>query len=311
MRAMNTPSQETHDHIFPAALRSLWSQARGWIAFVLRGCDRTVMRTTGIQREEGARIAIWLQGVESAVRRLILTAALVLTPPAQRARLRATRLSPASRAQRSFRIFSLREPSTSPSRGRAHNAPTRTPHGHIPFPADPILALGAPRVRAPRIGHNGGPPMPRTRAPNPLDRHGRLSRQDPDWRPPEHAASHRIASDALPRAPRRPRPPRDPEALPPSLYDWRRHYDEWERLIPAPGLAARLDALERVAANPGAIIVRTARRLIHAKERALALARVAKPALRKPHRVRHVEPEMWIPLFAQACHSALATHDTS
>lgn len=303
MRAMNTTD------LIPASLRALWKEARDWVAFILESFDRNAMRVTGVRRERGARLSIWLLNVEGAIRRLILTAALALTPPRQRERK--PRPHSASHKPRppAFRIFRLHAETTAPTRRHARTAATPAPYAHIRFPADPLLALGA-QARPAHRTHNGGPPLPRPRAPNPLDRHGRLSRQDPDWRAPEHAApgSQRSAGK---RHPRKPRPLHNPEAIPASLHDWRRVHDEWERLVPAPGLAARLDALERIAADPHAAILRTARRLTRSRDRALALARTARPPTRIPRRVRHVRTAGHSERLAANAHTAFAAHDTS
>ncbi|MDP3492799.1 MAG: hypothetical protein Q8R82_06765 [Hyphomonadaceae bacterium] len=306
MRPMNATGL-----IIPAPLRTLWSEARDWVSFILAKFDRATMRTTGIRREHGARLAIWLLGVESSIRRLILTAALTLTPPSQRTRASRAQPAPAQPRPKTFRIFRLHAQDATAQRQHTRRASAPAPYGHIRFPADPLLALGAPPSSARRHGDNGGPRLPRSRAPNPLDRHGRLSRQDPDWRAPEQSTRPSMPRDPHAKRTRTQRAPHNPEALPPSLHDWRRHHDEWQRLIPAPGLAARLDALERIAANPDAAILRTARRLTRSRERALALARAARPASRTPRRVRHVQTAGHAPRFAEACHDALAAHDTS
>ena len=294
------------EHPMPSALRALWNEARDWVDFILSKFDRAAMRTTGIRREPGARLSIWLGGVESAVRRLVLAAALALTPAplhdARRTRpapSRSTRQRPAS-----FRIFHIHG-SGAPARRTPPPRPP-TPYGHIRFPADPILALGQ-RLNQ-RSGHNGGPPLQRTRRRNPLDRWVRLSRRDPDWRPPE--AQSRTDRPAQPRPSARSQR-HAPQTLPDSLHDWRRHHDEWQRLVPAPALAARLDAIERITANPAATILRTARRLQGARERTLALARAARPATRTPRRARRVATMGHAPNFALTCHGRLADSDTS
>lgn len=306
MRAMNTTD------LIPASLRALWKEARDWVAFILGSMDRDEMRSPGIRRERGARLSIWLLNVECAIRRLILTAALALTPPQQRQRASRQRLTPHKPRPPSFRIFRLHAETATPSRRHARSVPTRPPCDHIRFPADPLLALGGPPARAAYRTHNGGPPLAQPRKPNPLDRQGRLSRQDPDWRAPEESASRQPRRDnPRSRQQRRARALHDPNAFPPSLHDWRRVHDEWQRLIPATGLAARLDALERIAANPNAAILRTARRLAYSRERALALARTARPPSRTPRRVRHVQTAGHAPRFAQASHDKFAAHDTS
>lgn len=294
------------EHPIPSALRTLWDEARDWVDFILSKFDRAAMRTTGIRREPGARLSIWLGGVESAVRRLILTAALALTP----ASLHTGRRTPPARSRSaqphaaSFRIFHIHG-AGAPTRRTPPPRPS-APYSHIRFPADPILALGQ-RLNQ-RGGHNGGPPLQRTRRRNPLDRWVRLSRRDPDWRPPE--AQPRTDRPTQPRASARPQR-HAPQVLPDSLYDWRRHHDEWQRLVPAPALAARLDAIERITANPGAAILRAARRLQGVRERTLALARAARPATRPPRRARHVATMGHAPNFALTCHDMLADSDTS
>lgn len=304
MRVMNATD------IIPAALRALWSEARDWAAFILNGFDRNAMRVTGLKRERAARLSIWLLNVESGIRRLILSAALALTPPEQRVRPQRTHSASHKPRPPAFRIFRLHPETTAPSRRHSHSAATPAPYAHIRFPADPLLALGAPPARPAHRTHNGGPPLARPRVPNPLDRHGRLSRQDPDWRASEHA-SPPSQRPARPHKQRRPRTPHTPEAIPPSLHDWRRVHDEWERLIPAPGLAARLDALERITADPHAAILRTSRRLAHSRERTIAFAHIARPPSRAPRRIRHIHTAGHTQHFAENAHAQLRAHDTS
>ncbi len=295
----------------PTALRALWRETRDWISFILSNFDRAALRTTGIRRESGARISSWLLGVESAVRRLILAAALALTPPTSRSTPRRARLSqPASPSRPApFRIFRIHG-SGAPTRcSRGQRPPA--PYGHIHFPADPILSLGPRPTGIPHAQHNGGPPLRRIRSRNPLDRWVRLSRHDPDWRPPEPriappaSVAHRLSRKRTPRA------AHIPQSLPESAWDWRRHHDEWLKLVPAPALAARLDALERITANPAHAILRTARRLMGERDRTLALARAARPVSRQPRRARHIQIADDAPRLAQTCHDRLASPDTS
>lgn len=282
--------------LIPATIRALWKEAAKFIVCVLLQVDRDQVRA-GIDRTQGARLSIWLSGAECALRRLIIVAAFALTPaplrlrPARPAAPRAVARPP----QASFRVFHiLREAgSTRPS-----NTPRpHKPYAHIRFAADPMLALG--RNYLPRITHrhNGGPATPRTRLRNPLDRWGRLSRDDPDWRPPEPNPY---------RKRRKPRPEPDLDAPHNPLFDpgfeilrhgriirdsrpdWRRCHDEWNRPVPAPQLAARLDALNRIIADPSAIIRRTARRLQTDRDRTRFLVRDASPIVAMPRRARHV-----------------------
>lgn len=291
------------------AREELWAQARAWVGRLLALFDRTVLRTTGIRRAHGAQLSLWLMQAEAGLRRLILAAALMMTPPGMRQGLRHEGRTPRVPARpRAFRIFGLR--GAGGSRPQARVARPPCPYGHLRFPGDPLLRLGeaAPSQRS---GHNGGPLLPRLRPPHPLDRHGRLSRQDPDWRAPperERPALFVTVSEYPRCAPRPKRTPYDPEALPDSLHDWRRCYDEWQKLVPAPALAARLDVIERIAAHPAAAIARTARRLGALRERIRALARLARPPRRLPRRaIRRTAlvPDGGGARFAAACHAAL------
>lgn len=297
----------------PAALRALWREARGWVSFIVSTFDRAALRTTGIRRESGARLSIWLLDIESAVRRLILAAALALTGPISRRIARRERPSQPATASRpaSFSIFRIHGSGAQTRRTLGQRPPT--PYGHIRFPADPILALGARPARIPHAQHNGGPPIQHTRPRNPLDRWVRLSRHDPDWRPPEPRSAPPASAAPRQSRPRQrtPRAPYIPQALPESAWDWRRHHDEWLKLVPAPVLAARLDALERITANPALAILRTARRLQSERERTLALARAARPVSRQPRRARHIQAGGHAPRLALACHDRLASPDTS
>src|SRR5262245_24760403 len=160
----------------PQGLRELWREACAWTVWLFGALDLAMLRTAGVDRTFGARLGGWLMHVEAGVRRLILAAALSLTPPAIRPaaiRKAASARKPAAR-RTAFRIFALR--GTGASRPAAPRPPQLLrPYAHILFPGDPLLRLGAsPRIAEPRRFAY--------RRPNPLDRWGRLSRQDPDWR---------------------------------------------------------------------------------------------------------------------------------
>ncbi|RYZ07872.1 MAG: hypothetical protein EON61_13155 [Alphaproteobacteria bacterium] len=285
--------------LIPPRIRHLWDNAITFITDLLTQFDRDDLRT-GLRRAPGARLSILIANAEGAFRRLILMAALAFTPKS----LKPHRQTPTERTTkdrpRSFRIFSLHG-----SGARTHTTPPPrqpTPYGHIIFPADPILALGRVPLRRPTHRHNGGPILPRHKAKHPLDRWVRLSRNDPDWRPPperdfvdpqpDYDVHHALWSKGwitetwLPNGERLKR--KKPLRLD-STPDWRRCYDEWNRLVPAPNLAARLDALARATANPDALIQRTARRLQSGRERTIALARTARPISRLPRLARKVE----------------------
>lgn len=309
----------------PAVLRQLWREARGLVAWLVTAIDRPALPTTGISREQGAKVSIWLMNIEAAVRRLILSAALAFTLPAPHtiacARAPITRNQPVTR-RAGFQIFRLSgsgetqaastQPLTPPE--PAPPAP-RKPFGHIPFPADPLLSLRA----SPRSSASHTLPPCRQLIPNPLDRWVRPSRQDPDWLPREdtdamfrdpelHARPKR---ERARRAPQPRRAPYDPNALPISLYDWRRRYDEWQKLIPAPDLAARLDALTRITQNPRAAITSAARRLARSRLTTTALARRATPRTRVPRRAAHLYVDHRRIDLPDRCHARLADADTS
>jgi hypothetical protein len=288
--------------LIPAPIRLLWEDAMDFIADMLEQFDREGLRA-GIRRSSGVRLSIWLGDVESALRRLILMAALALTPAPLKPRVAQTPTPRASVARvPSFRVFRLHGTgaarASQPSAWRPAQAPA--PYGHIRFPSDPILALARMPVRRPTHRHNGGPLLPRPTPRNPLDRWGRLSRNDPDWRAPEpvfNPLAYRVITDAKRR--QRAKPQRLD-----STADWRRCYDEWEKLVPAPHLAARLDALARAMAHPDRLIRRTSRRLQSQRERTLALARAAWPATDLPRRARQVQASSITPNTAISAHRA-------
>jgi hypothetical protein len=84
---------------------------------------------------------------------------------------------------------------------------------------------------------------------------------------------------------------------------------EWERVLPAPGIAARIAALIRVAENPRPQVRRLARRLFADPMLADMLRSLPAPQMRRPAYDRlgpQVEEDL-VPL----CHSALEPPDTS
>ena len=160
------------------------------------------------------------------------------------------------------------------------------------------------------------------RARNPLDRRGRLSRLDPDWRAPEEPSyfSAPPERDLIPHERGFVfesfdkyvlKPARGPNDIPASLQDWRRRYDAWTQPIPAPALAARFEALSRAIANPTALIASAARRLRDLRAPTLKYAFAAAPRSRTPRRARHIETAGHTTVFAARCYDALLTHDTS
>jgi hypothetical protein len=292
--------------------RGLWAEAYHWVCWLLSMFgDLGELRVRGLSRATGLRLSNWLWGMEGAVRRLIIAAALAMDPKDRpEAKEKQVRRKPPKLCNRRpvFRVFCLRRAADGPSsqlEAASSAASAPEPYGHIPYPSDPLLVLGEARRHAVRAR---GP-----RQPNPLDRRGRLTRRDPDWRPgetgPQRSKSEENPS-LRPHCTRKPPEPHMAQALPASLWDWRRVQDEWKKVIPAPSLAARIFALQRVVADPEALIARTAQRLQTFREQAAALIKQALPLPRQPRRAR-------VPLFsdismlAARCHGAIFRPDTS
>ncbi|MDP3494913.1 MAG: hypothetical protein Q8R82_17510 [Hyphomonadaceae bacterium] len=298
----------------PPRVRTLWSEACDWVAWLVGMFDRDALKTTGISREHGARVSIWLMNIEGAIRRLILAAALVVAPPSPRASrtCAATRVHTVAASPRrpGFCVFRLRGVGETAPRADARTSRSTKPYGHLTFPADPLLCLGDAPARTGRTAHAATP-----RARNPLDRWVRPSRQDPDWRAPEErgAFSRRDAMPASHSA-TRPRATPQPQAqgdLPPSLADWRRRHDAWTQPVPAPDLAARLEALSAVIANPAAAIASAARRLHASCATAPTLMRQAFPDADPPRRAAHIATAGHTTDFLKRCHAGLIAPDTS
>lgn len=306
-------------HPIPTPLRKLWREARALVAWLVTAIDRPSLPTTGISREQGAKVSIWLINIEAAVRRLILAAAITFQLPAPRAI--ACAVQPAARKhivtrRAGFCVFRLAASGATSRALTPQPAPAqpRTPFGHIAFPADPLLSLGlTQRVTA------SHPPQAHARQPHPLDRWVRPSRQDPDWRAPEaptfftdpDQAGDKPKRKRAKRTPRPKRAPHDPNALPASLYDWRRCHDEWQKHVPAPDLAARLDALTRITQHPHAAIASAARRLARARQATTSLARRATPRTSVPRRAAHLYTDHRRIDLPDRCHARLAHADTS
>jgi hypothetical protein len=312
---MNTDarSEGAERPAMPAGLRGLWGEACEWVGWLLGMFDRNALRTTGVKRETGARLSVWLMNIEGAIRRLVLAAALALAPSAPRKApaCAAARVQPAAASARRARFCVFRLCGAGEAHAGASPSAQPRSYGHIHFPSDPLLSLGAAQTGVSRHARATSGLHHR----NPLDRWGRLSRQDPDWRPSEEDLSLRDAPQSSSRhaqgAPRHPRAPHDPAALPESLLDWRRHHDEWERRVPAPELAARLEALAYVMAHPEAAIARAARRLHAARTPILPLARNAATMPGPPRRAAHIATAGHTLAFTGRCHDALVSLDTS
>jgi hypothetical protein len=310
--------------LIPTPLRKLWREARALVAWLITAIDRPALPTTGISREQGAKVSIWLMNIEASVRRLILSAALAFTLPAPRTIACARTPAPRKHAltrRPGFCVFRLagasETPPAIPTQLARPAAPAqRKPFGHIAFPSDPLLTLGAQQNT-----HAQRTPPPITRhTRHPLDRWVRPARQDPDWRPNEDENAmfadpeDKPATPKRKRAKREPRPkrePRDPNELPYSLHDWRRCHNEWQKLMPAPDLAARLDALSRITQDPRAAITSAARRLARSRLATTTLARRATPRRTVPRRAAHLYTGHRRINLPDRCHATIAHADTS
>lgn len=317
---MNTRVAETgNDTANPAPLRvaalgPLWDEAKAFVAFIFEMFSPEHLRATGVNRRRGALLSIWLANVEAGIRRLILAAALVFTPPAPRPRKSPAHASPQKPATKKRRagLCIIRLPSSEstpaiPSQLAAMRRPPEPrPYGHMPFPCDPLLSL-PPRAKR-SIGRLFAIPFR-----NPLDRWVRLSRRDPDWRPPEPSFRPKRPKPARneddDRIPQKRRKPQANEGLPLSLWDWRRCHDAWNDPIPAPDFAARLEALHRAIANPQALITCTARRIQATRDATRAYAVPRAPNLRTPKRARDIDTIHYREDFAPNCHARIL--DTS
>ena len=292
----------------------LWARVRHWLATWTAIFPPEEILRDGLTRRLALRCCNWLWPLEAAVRRLIVAAALAFD---------AAKLSPASPQQRSrkpekhppsplkpagFRILSLRgagEPRGAISAARSAGRAER----HLPFPSDDLLRLGSPPSR-----HH---PKLVVRRDNPLHRHGRIRPTDPDYRPGSEADD---SSELHPGTPgdRTPQPERERDAgrglcfripLKSDDSEWRRIEKEWERILPAPGIAARITALAGVLGSPGPHIRRLARRLATEPGLAALLRAAPPPLLRKP-KYDSLGPQVEEDLTLLA-HAALYPPDTS
>src|SRR5690606_16603063 len=253
-----------------ATLQDLWSEAcRLAGALPLMFGEPATIASAGLSRRLALRCCNWLWAAEALVRRLIVAAAMAFDPrkltrprPAVGAASVRTRIvSP--RPQR-FRLFASACCPRDPL--RSSSSDTALPYAHMPFPADDLLRLDAPRgpranLTSPRP--QGCAPQRLPRRPNPLHRRGRISRHDPDYR--GYANPDRMDPPPGARRPARKRLQGQARAEPPSALhhlpastEWRRVEQEWERVLPAPHLAARIEALLRVIEKPRRWVVRLA-----------------------------------------------------
>ena len=295
-----------------STLNSLWGEACHWAAQLpLVFGEPAMLASAGLSRRAALRCCNWLWAIEGLVRRLIIAAALALDPtklPAARARParpegqeQAHRPHPLSPRGRGFRLVAFAPGPRSRPRPALLDEPRA--YTHVPFPTDNLLRLGAYQA-----GHIAGAAVSAAaagerapaRTPNPLHRRGRISRWDPDYRGVNPHPMHARHSCPRPPSPDRRRKAERVSSLHrlPVSTEWRRVEAEWERVLPAPKLAARIAALLRVIEHPGRSVRRLARRLQKSNLGA-RLATAPPPRLRRPNIDR-------TPGFSLDCHLAPA-----
>jgi hypothetical protein len=262
----------------------LWAVARHWVALLEQIYEPDVIAATGITRSFGLRCSRWLWSIEGLVRRLIIAAAakfdLAQLPDLIPGRRNPVRPHKRAAPSVSFTVLP-RIPGRQPHAADTSLRAAKTAeHRHLVFPGDGLLHLFPRRDR-----RNSRPAYVRTR--NPLERRGRISPWDPDYRGSRagHLTIHARqlkSRESEPRAGRSSPCRRSSSLHGGGIPEWKRIELEWERVIPSHRLAGRIRALMRVIEKPERWVERTARRL--AADRGLIdLIRAAPPpTLRKP-----------------------------
>ena len=291
-------------------ITGLWTRACEWVSRWTAVFSPEEIQRDGLSRRLALRCCAWLAPLEAAVRRLVIAAALAfdpaqLAPVGPKGPMAPARRPPSGKTagRTSFRVFSLRpsqDPPGPPSPLRRRAAPPR----HLPFPRDIVLPLGPPGRPAER--------PPSLRQPHPLIRQCRIFPNDPDYVQRAHRPN---AAGSAPEPVARPDPHAVDRAFPTRRYaetageEWRRIDLEWERVLPAPGLAGRISALIRVVEDPNPLVRRVARRLVADPALAAMLRGLPAPQARRPayDRLGPQVDEDLLPL----CQSALDRPDTS
>jgi hypothetical protein len=284
---MNAETEDEPDRETGPYRTGLWARAWDWLATWMGVFPPQEILRDGLTRRLALICCNWLWPLEATVRRLIIAAALALHPAmaaavAQGKPSRKPSQPPARRAAR-FRIVSIRGAGASRTPAPAIRAAFAVER-HFPFPADHLLRLGAPPPRQVRQLA-----VSRT---NPLHRRGRIHPSDPDYIPaPE--VDYANGSELLFGSPKEyePAPARESDAHRCLRYrvpiesddsEWRRIEKEWERVLPALCIGARIVALNNVLFAPAPHIQRLARRLAADPDLAALLREAPPPLLRKP-----------------------------
>lgn len=307
-------------------LNGLWSRVWDWLHRWTAVFSPEDILRDGLSRRHYLQCCNWLRPLEAAARRILIAAALVFDPSKLSPTKQATSAGSAKESAKdnaatppkrpaSFRVLAM--PGTGKPRkpGAARPGPVAR---HLPFPGDPLLRLGEVRR---------SDPASRLRPSHPLKRRGRIYPHDPDYIPREdmqaeedYANSSRLLFGPFPDEHAAPKRRPDANALDRALYsrapeaeadvsEWRRLEAEWARILPAPGLTARISALMRLMSAPGESVSRLARRLARKAGLDGLLRGAPTPVLRKPayDRFGAQVPEELVPLS----HAAIGLPDTS
>ena len=288
-------------------IESLWAIACDWADRLTAFFgEPDALARVGLSRRLALQCCNWLWSIEGVMRRLIIAAALAFDisklapqrPPRTPGDHKTSSTAPRPPG---FRVFAF---AADPRTREDKTGRSGQPYGHVPFPADTLLRIGATR------GGHHNPAGVSSATPhhhNPLRRRGRISRYHPDYRGVSEEASHRARRHSPRTGPRPRTKPASVLFVVPDLSDWRRIEAEWQRTLPAPHLARRITVLLRVVENPTAWVRRLARRL-HKSNLAARLIGHPPPRLRRP-KLDRSPPTPLLSELAQA--QVLVALDTS
>jgi hypothetical protein len=268
----------------PDTLASLWEETWEWLSDLLAVWPGPDQLRAGVTRRIALRMKNWLWSVEGMVRRIMIAAALQLVsglpaPKSRKAKPKPARAKPKPAAP-AFRIFSIRVPGspeakaglTPPQAEAPRNDASPEPRSpkrgalHAAFAADPLLVIGHSDMRRPR----GSPAR--------VYLHGRSrSRWDPFYVQDDEEARRSLEryyfgpfrtypDCTMPDPPRRARSARLRSVGGHRYVSYSRDEilaieAEEQAVHPAPGLARRMAALQRLSEDIKGPIRRLAQRL--------------------------------------------------
>jgi hypothetical protein len=311
-----------------------WRHARIWVLNALNFADSlSELAVTGLTRRMGLRLSGWLYMIEGTVRRLILATALglKLAPVTSAAGKSASKpVAPATASpsdpatwRAAFRVFAIHRIRPRP---RPHIYTLETldrmpvkrkppPRTHIPtgpthtaFALDPLMAIDAAPARA------SLPPskvQPRPYAPKP--RKPRITRWHPDYNP-QHDPNfflYGLPSRSSPLDRRHEKPPSRADKPERHPFGHAPIYGATpidQTLIPAPGLALRIEALRRLMRDPMKCARRIARQLAARPNLTRRLLDTPEPV---PRRTKSDKRPLPAQDMLAAAITALRVHDTS